>query len=241
MLRYRILVCCIPRTESTGIVTPSDAKVTGGPRLKFFGEHGDAPLRDTGRRIAQSRFHFTEEERRRRESNPRLRDVTGLTWEAVDPGAGTLTLTVRKTGAEMVIPLHAEVAEWLATQTRGIGKAPLFPSLANVKSTGGRHGLSGQFNSVMEAAGIRGRTIRAAREGCAGRTTSSLSFHSLRHSFVSSLANAGVAAELRQKLSRHADDRSHAKYTHHALETLRDAVALMPRFSAPAKRRQGAK
>ena len=61
-----------------------------------------------------------------------------------------------------------------------------------------------------------------------GRTTSSLSFHSLRHSFVSALANAGVARELRQKLSGHSDERSHARHTHHELETLRAAVAKLP-------------
>jgi hypothetical protein len=45
---------------------------------------------------------------------------------------------------------------------------------------------------------------------------------------VSALANAGVVSELRQKLSGHADERSHATYTHHELETLRAAVAKLP-------------
>lgn len=62
-----------------------------------------------------------------------------------------------------------------------------------------------------------------------GRTTTSLSFHSLRHTFVSALANAGVSAEARKKPSGLADDRTHAKYTHHEIEKLRTAVDTLPR------------
>ena len=156
----------------------------------------------------------------------RLRDVTGLLWEAVDFKAGVLRIKTRKTGAVLVLPLAEEFTTWLRGQTRGIGKAPIFPTLAG-RGTGGRGGLSGHFKVIMQAAGIKGRTLRGA-DG-KGRQTSSLSFHSLRHSFVSALANAGVAAEVRQKLSGHADDRTHAKYTHHEIENLRAAVALLPR------------
>ena len=55
-----------------------------------------------------------------------------------------------------------------------------------------------------------------------GGTRSSLSFHSLSHSFNSALANAGVAQEVRQKLTGHASAAMNARYTHHEIETLRD-------------------
>lgn len=164
----------------------------------------------------------------------RLRDVAEMTWEAVDFKAGTLRVRTRKTGAVLVLPLHDEFASWLGTRTRGIAKAPVFPALAG-KGTGGRFGLSGRFKAIMEKAEIKGRVLRSVesdKEGeSKGRTTTSLSFHSLRHSFVSALATAGVAAELRQKLSGHADDRSHQVYSHHELATLRAAVAKLPRVS----------
>ena len=70
--------------------------------------------------------------------------------------------------------------------------------------------------------------LRQRAEGSAGRTQSSLSFHSLRHSFNSALANAGVAQELRQKLTGHASKAMNAKYTHHEIDALRGAVALLP-------------
>jgi integrase len=161
----------------------------------------------------------------------RLRDVAELKWEAVDFNAGLLRVRARKTRTPLVVPLHPEFVSWLKAQPRGIAKAPVFRDLAG-KGTGGRYGLSGRFKAVMERAGIVGRIIRHG--GGAGRQTSNLSFHSLRHGFVSALANAGVAAELRQELSGHADERSHARYTHHKIENLRAAVAKLPGIGSVA-------
>ena len=42
------------------------------------------------------------------------------------------------------------------------------------------------------------------------------------------MANAGVAPEVRMKLTGHSDQDVHAGYTHHELETLRAAVAHIP-------------
>jgi integrase len=68
------------------------------------------------------------------------------------------------------------------------------------------------------------------RNGAAGRSVSALSFHSLRHSFNSALANAGVSQELRQKLTGHASADMNTVYTHHDLETIRTAVQTLPRL-----------
>jgi len=154
----------------------------------------------------------------------RLRDVTELRWDAVDFKTGLLRVKTRKTGAVVVLPVHPDFSAWLAEQTRGIGKAPIFPSLAG-KTGGGKSGLSMKFRGIMGRAGIVGRVLRQRAENSAGRTQSSLSFHSLRHSFNSALANAGVAQELRQKLTGHASAAMNAKYTHHELDSLRAAVA----------------
>lgn len=161
----------------------------------------------------------------------RLRDVTELRWDAVDFKTGLLRVKTRKTGAVVVLPLHPEFAAWLKEQTRGIGKAPIFPALAG-KTGGGKSGLSMKFRGIMQRAGIVGRVLRERAENSAGRTQSSLSFHSLRHSFNSALANAGVAQELRQKLTGHASAAMNAKYTHHELDALRAAVALVPSVAA---------
>jgi site-specific recombinase XerD len=60
----------------------------------------------------------------------------------------------------------------------------------------------------------------------------SKTFHGLRHSFISQLANAGVAQEIRQKLAGYTSAEVHGTYTHHEIETLRAAVEKLPRLGA---------
>jgi integrase len=157
----------------------------------------------------------------------RLRDVTELRWENIDLDAGLLRVRTIKTGAVVVIPAHHEFAKWLRKQTRGIAKAPVFPELAG-KAGSGKSGLSMAFKRIMERAGIKGRILRHRKEGSAGRTQSSLSFHCLRHAFNSALANAGVAQEIRQRLTGHSDSQQNRRYTHHEISVLRAAVDALP-------------
>jgi integrase len=155
----------------------------------------------------------------------RLRDVADLEWGAINWKEQKITVTTRKTRKDVTVPIHPQFASWLQKQTRGIGKAPVFPTLAG-KSGAGKSGLSMQFKRIMERAGIRGRVLREAAG--AGRSQSSLSFHSLRHTFNAALANAGVFVEIRQKLTGHASPEMNAIYTHHELEPLRKAVGVIP-------------
>ena len=67
-----------------------------------------------------------------------------------------------------------------------------------------------------------------------GRAFSSLTFHSLRHSFNSAMANAGVSQELRQKLAGHSSAGMNKVYTHHEMEPLRAAIGLIPSLQTPA-------
>jgi integrase len=159
----------------------------------------------------------------------RLRDVADLEWSAVDLDKHTITVTTRKTLTKVTVPIHPQFRAWLEKQTRGIGKAPVFPTLAG-KSGGGKSGLSMAFKRIMERAKIKGRLLREANG--AGRSQSSLSFHSLRHSFNSAMANAGVSSEVRQKLTGHATAKMNAQYTHHELEELRAAVSVIPRIGS---------
>jgi integrase len=77
----------------------------------------------------------------------------------------------------------------------------------------------------MQRAGIEGKITRVVENG---RSLSSLSFHSLRHSFTSALANAGIAEEVRMKLTGHSTRDVHAGYSHHEMELLRSAIAALP-------------
>ena len=93
------------------------------------------------------------------------------------------------------------------------------------KRTGGDYGLSTAFKNIMRKAGVDSQPVER-EEGV--RTLSRRTFHALRHSFTSALANAGVAPELRMKLTGHKTEAIHAGYTHHELETLRGAIAKLP-------------
>ena len=156
----------------------------------------------------------------------RLIDLARLTWTAWDREANTLSFKQKKTGGLVVLPVHHELAQHLQRLPAGVGKASILPSLS-VQSGRGRSGLSMQFRKIMERAGIDAGIARE-RSGKAGHSVSKLSFHSLRHSFTSALAAAGVAPEVRQQLTGHADLKSHQGYTHPELDTFRRAIASLP-------------
>ena len=101
----------------------------------------------------------------------RLSDAANLTWDSIDLEKRLLRLRTRKTGIYVTIPLHSDLLTWLARRPRGIGKAPLFPTLHG-QSGAGKSGLSSQFKRIMEKARIGGRILRAATGE--GRKQSSL-------------------------------------------------------------------
>lgn len=155
----------------------------------------------------------------------RLGDVSNMRWNAIDLKRQFISFTPSKTKKPVTIPLHPDLERELLKRP-GIGKAFLFPSLAG-RGTGGKHGLSGRFVAIMERAGIEGKITH---EGL--RARASLTFHSLRHTFNSAMANAGVSQEIRQKLTGHASAEVNTQYTHHELEPLRAAIETLPSIGA---------
>jgi integrase len=156
----------------------------------------------------------------------RLLDLAGLTWSNVDLAERSITFRQKKTGSGIKVPIHPELEDYLLSiQSSDDENAPLFPSLHGRQS----QLLSQRFANLMDQARIDAGIART-KTGAAGRNVSRLSFHSLRHSFTSALANAGVPAELRQKLTGHADDKSHAVYTHHEFATIREALEKLGRL-----------
>jgi integrase len=155
----------------------------------------------------------------------RLRDCCRMTWESVDLVKGTLTFTQGKTGKPVIAPIHPSLEAHLS-KLASCDKAEkhLMPGMAD-KATGGNNGLSTAFKRIMRKAGVDSQPVERD-EGV--RTLSRRTFHALRHSFTSALANAGVAPELRMKLTGHKTEAIHAGYTHHELETLRAAITKLP-------------
>jgi site-specific recombinase XerD len=122
--------------------------------------------------------------------------------------------------------VHPELRKRVEGLPSGIGRAPMLPALA-AKSGTGRSDLSRAFRRIMEAASIEPGIARE-RRGKAGHSVSKLSFHSLRHSFTSELARAGISPEIRQQLTGHADLASHKSYTHLQIAAFQRAIAALP-------------
>jgi integrase len=155
----------------------------------------------------------------------RIGDLSNLRWSAVDLERGVVVFVQSKTERRIEIPVHPELEKWLLA-VPGAGRVgDVFPSLAG-KTSSGRNGLSGQFRRIMDRAGTEPEIT--GRAGEKGRNRSSLSFHSLRHSFNSAMANAGVTQEIRQRLTGHVSKAINDRYTHAELETLRKAVDAVP-------------
>jgi integrase len=157
----------------------------------------------------------------------RLLDCANLRWRDVDlvSDIKTIRFAVRKTGADIVTVIHPALEDYLLSlPTAKSDDEYIFPTLAGRRASP----LSKQFGELIALANIDRGVIRK-RTTYGGRSVSALSFHSLRHSFSSILANAGVSEERRMALVGHSTRDMHAKYTHHQLAQLRDAVSLLPR------------
>jgi integrase len=120
----------------------------------------------------------------------RLNDACNLRWREIDLVSTTKTITYepRKTGGEITVVVHPVLEDYLLSlPTPDTDDAFVFRSLAQSKSVSP---LSKAFRKIMERALIAQSVIRKHNES--GRTVYSHSFHSLRHSFSTILANSGV-------------------------------------------------
>jgi integrase len=148
----------------------------------------------------------------------RLRDCSRMEWSAVDLAEGFITFRQGKTGKKVVLPVHPALSEHLLA-IAGDQCGPLCPLLSVTSASA----LSQQFAKLMQKAGINSVAVKESKYAFRAK-----SFHSLRHSFTSALANAGVSADLRMKLTGHRSLGEHLGYTHMELAALRGAIDLLP-------------
>jgi integrase len=149
----------------------------------------------------------------------RLSDCVAMTWDNVDEAKGLIMYLQKKTGKVVVVPMHAQLIKHLHHVSASHADGPLCPVLFG-KTPSGKHGLSEGFKRVVKRAGLDLMVVK----GKGTRSFAKRTFHSLRHSFSSALANAGVSEEVRMKLTGHASSDIHRKYTHLNLNPLRQAV-----------------
>lgn len=143
----------------------------------------------------------------------RKRDVETLRWDDVDEAHGLIAKTPGKTarrGIRVAIPMHEAVRRVLADADRS--SAFVFPWRA-AHPAGQRPKIGDHpFAEVL------------ARAGVVAQAGERISFHCLRHTFVTRLAEAGVAQDVRMRLAGHTNAATSNLYTHD-LAASRDAIA----------------
>lgn len=143
----------------------------------------------------------------------RMGDILKLGRKHVD--GSRLVIRPAKTAKSrktVTIPLTPPLVAWI-----GERKGDFFPTLKNEKA--GK--LSTWFKRLMKRAGVPDKV------DLPGGIVASRSFHSLRHSFTSWLAEADIHADVRQKLTGHSSPGVHGRYTHHD-KALDEAVKALP-------------
>lgn len=163
----------------------------------------------------------------------RLGDASRMTWANVDLDKKVLRFvpqkTARATGRRkpLEVVMLPDMEDYLLTlpvKSRSADSL-LFPTLGK-KRLSGDGGLSLIFKRIMAEVGIDSGSAEQKKAG-KGRRFSPLSFHSLRHTYVSIMGNLGVAREIRMKLAGHTSD-VHDRYSHIELQTLRNALQKFP-------------
>lgn len=157
----------------------------------------------------------------------RLGDIARMTVGCEDPHAGQVNMMTHKTGRRVIIEMHPAYVEFVLSQDSSDDPTTPLHALALASLTK-NHGrvvtLSEQFADLLIAA-----RLRVKKAGSAGdKTFYPLSFHSLRHTFVSHLQDAGVNRSVVQDMVGHDSAAVNAGYTTLDRETKRSAIAKLP-------------
>jgi integrase len=158
----------------------------------------------------------------------RLADASCMTWEQVNLETETFTYLPSKTANRrkdsLVREMTPQLKEVIERLPRGVGKGFLLPSLAGKKS-GSHGGLSNEFSRLMEKAGIK--VPKGVKKRGVGRQFRKLGYHSLKHSAISRMAEAGIPEEQRRALVGGHSKAVHDRYTHTSKEARSAARAKM--------------
>jgi len=167
----------------------------------------------------------------------RIGNASRLEWKNIDLDRGTIGVRVekrtrgkpRKNLENVILPDLKDYLLSIPPEKRS-PEMPLFPSLCLIRPSGCR-GLSQIFQEIMHAAEVYAREDERIIKG-KGRRFNDLTFHSLRHTYVSFMANRGVSKEIRKKLAGHTTD-VHDRYTHIEIKTLHTALKDFPSVLVP--------
>ncbi|MCX7009230.1 MAG: site-specific integrase, partial [Kiritimatiellaeota bacterium] len=160
----------------------------------------------------------------------RLGDAVTLQWSNVDLRKMFVEYRQRKTGREIKLPLHPALALELSATRRGDRHGFIMPVLAKYYLEKGVRYVTNRVQYHFRKCGIE-----TARKGNGVRKAVDVGFHSLRHSAVTLLREAGVPLSVTMGIVGHTSTATHDLYTQHGEAALKSAVAMLPSvFSADA-------
>ena len=178
----------------------------------------------------------------------RLSDCCTLSWAEVDIVRSIIQKIPEKTkkyrkGKPITVPIHKVLADLLmqtpVEERTGYVIPPLGPLLAPTLSIEERkRGMSKiqhHLGKIFHNAGI---VTSVKIEGRKAKTPDA-TFHSLRHTFVSLSANAGVPLHIVQSIVGHESNAMTRHYFHENIAALQDAVEAIPSISETGEVRAG--
>jgi integrase len=155
----------------------------------------------------------------------RLSDIANLKWGNIDLEKGMVHLVTIKTRTHIDIYMAPPLLEYVSALKVGRPNEPLHPNAYPYATRTGD--LNAQFVSLLKRIGLRKDNTENRVKG--RRRTSEISFHSLRHSVVSMLKEAGQAdAAIEEYVGQSAEIQR--QYTHVGEDALRKAAAAFPRL-----------
>ncbi|MCP4373212.1 MAG: tyrosine-type recombinase/integrase [Deltaproteobacteria bacterium] len=142
----------------------------------------------------------------------RRTELLSLEWSRVDLERRTILLVKTKNGKPRTIPLNQNALSVLKKKSdgkvRSLKNDYVFTSSEGTKIKFGR--LARDFNKAIRKAGIEAFT-----------------FHSLRHTFCTRLAQEGIDLYKIAKLAGHKDIKMTQRYSHHCPDSLRAGVEIL--------------
>lgn len=163
----------------------------------------------------------------------RLGDLVCLSWGAVDLADKVLRLRQGKTDKPVQVPMRPAFRSLLAALRAKAGRVKpsdfLWPEHAERYQRGGAGPFSNQFYEILAGCGLVPARSHKTKKGTAGpRQVTPISFHSLRHTFISLLRATGGSQAVAKELAGHGSDAVNDLYTHTDTATLAKAIAALP-------------
>ena len=163
----------------------------------------------------------------------RLGDCCRLDWSQINMAQQVIQLVPQKTkshahGRPVTIPIHPALGAALLpsieqSNNRTFLSGPVLPTVAELYERERWH-VSHELSNIFRKANIR---TSVKIEGRKHRTPEA-TFHSLRHTFVSFAANAGVPLHIVQSIVGHESTAMTRHYYHENIDALKSAVAAIP-------------